>query len=131
MPGSISRLTNPPDVAEFKIELDPLAEQWLKKHHAHTCIVITLSLTRCCGGPPVRDVRLRVDGLEEARGGGFVRIGCVADRDVYIDHRLRKPCHGGYPSPSTATAVWSWANSYSPELVQSWGSLEDLWSPLA
>ena len=38
----------------------------------------------------MRDVRLRVDGLEVARRGGFVRIGCVADRDVYVDHRLMK-----------------------------------------
>jgi len=90
MPGSISHLTSPPDVGEFTIELDPLAEQWLKKQHEHTCIVITYSVTRCCGGPPVRDVRLRVDRFEEARRGGFVRIGCVADRDVYVDRRLVK-----------------------------------------
>ena len=89
-PGSISRVTNPPDVADFKIELDPLADQWLETHQTYSRIVITFSVTRCCGGPPVRDVRLRVDRLEEARRGGFVRIGCVADRDVYLDHRLMK-----------------------------------------
>lgn len=87
----IGPLTDAPDVVGFSIELDPLASQWLETHPMHSRIVITFSVTRCCGGTPVRDVRLRVDEPVAARRRGrFVRIGRVADRDVLMDARVLK-----------------------------------------
>lgn len=88
MPLATSELRDPPDLGGFAIELNPLAERWLETHQTCSRIAITLSVTRCCGGPPVRDVRLRFDEPGTARRGRFVRIGRVAEREVLMDARL-------------------------------------------
>jgi len=58
------------------------------KHQTCSRIAITLSVTRCCAGQPVRDVRLRFDEPGTVQRGRLVRIGRVAERDVLMDARL-------------------------------------------
>jgi hypothetical protein len=90
MPNSTARLADLPEVAGFEVELDQRAEQWLAENMVLSPIVITFSVTRCCGGTRVCDVRLQVKGLGALCHGRFVRIDRVADRDVLMDDRILK-----------------------------------------
>lgn len=90
MPNSTARLADLPEVAGFEVELDQRAERWLAENMVPSPIVITFSVTGCCRGTRVCDVRLQVKGLGALRHGRFVRIDRVADRDVLMDDRILK-----------------------------------------
>lgn len=74
--------------ANFEIEFDEKAREWLGKHPSREGLVIAFEVHRCCNGARVCDVRLRKEHPGEHFQQGRVRIGTVDGRGVFLDSRI-------------------------------------------
>jgi hypothetical protein len=74
---------------EFRVELDAPADDWIRRQPGHRPIVVAFSVTRCCGGTKVCDVRVRL-GIPARGAGTYTQIGTVAGRDLLVDSRIAR-----------------------------------------
>ncbi|MGA8014802.1 MAG: hypothetical protein WCB85_02660 [Candidatus Dormiibacterota bacterium] len=72
----------------FELEFDEPALRWLQSRLSHLPLVISYRVTRCCSGPPVREVRLRQLSHPSQGREGLIQIGTVLDRAVLLDARI-------------------------------------------
>ncbi len=72
----------------FELEFDEPALKWLASRLSDKPLVISYRVTRCCSGPPVREVRLRQLSRPSRRSEGLIQIGTVLDRAVLLDTRI-------------------------------------------
>jgi hypothetical protein len=77
----------PTPVSEFCVEPDTAAEEWLRRRSGHEPLVITFSVTRCCGGTKVCDVRVRIGAVRKPRTT-YTHIGEVGGRELLLDSRI-------------------------------------------
>jgi hypothetical protein len=68
--------------------LDDKALRWLDEHPTQGALVLALTVTRCCRGTRVRDVRLRPERKSDRPSQRLLEIGAINGREVLMDSRI-------------------------------------------
>jgi hypothetical protein len=77
-----------PRLSEFALDLDDKALQWLEGHPSPDALVLAYTVTRCCGGTKVCDVRLRQERRSDRASPRLLQVGTIQGRKVLIDSRI-------------------------------------------
>jgi hypothetical protein len=72
----------------FALELDDKARRWLEEHPRPEALVIAYTMTRCCGGTTVCDVRLRQERRSDRASPRLRQVGTVKGRELLMDSRI-------------------------------------------
>jgi hypothetical protein len=77
-----------PGMSEFALDLDDKALQWLEVHPRQGDLVLAYTVTWCCGGTKVCDVRVRQERRSDRASPRLLQVGTVNGRKVLMDSRI-------------------------------------------